>query len=428
MNFKSTLWIAVLSLALLFPAVSRAQSEIDTSNIPSNAIGAFIFSLSKIKANPKLEDLPYEVLSSEFEESFGLDIFSIEQGTVVVWPGKDANSIPEVAVVLKLTEKPALVGTRIKDSEDEAGYKAKSTSSIPASILVIDDYTLMILRDSSDVEKLVNAQPGTLSKMIDKTGSDRGEAFAVLDPKSMMASYGDTIKEGAKQIPFLPPAITQLIPLLDKIEAAEASFKVEPYRFDSLLRFSDAATAAEASKKIKEAAELGAQMGVGLMASQMDTKDPIQAAGLEYSQRLIKEIPEMPNFKANGNELTFSIDEQEMVVPALALMTFGQSIDSYLYRATRNSRRSSAARASIRPMTPDADRAVKAADGAIGGAAGMAMERPEAAAGINADKKALSAEEVKKRLEEFGVKGFENAPLDVQRSLLEAQEMELKNK
>jgi len=386
MNFKSPFWLSVLSLALLVPVGLNAQT-VDTSVIPSNAMGAFIFSLSKLKTNPELEDLPYEVISSVFESDYGLDVFTIEQGTLIVYPGEDSSSLPQFAFILKLTEKPTLEGRRIRDKEDEAGYKAKSVPYTPASVLVIDDTTLMVLLDGSEAKKFVDAKPGPLSKMIDEADPDSWDAFAVFDPKSIMSSYGDTIREGAKQIPFLPPAVAQLIPLLEELESAQASMQIEPYRFDSRLRFTDAATAAKASKKIKEAAELGAQLGVGAMAAQMDAEDPTQTAILDYSQRLIKEIPELPNFKANGRELTFSLKDEEIVLPVLAIASLGETIDSFLVQSRRNSRRSSGAVRSSDPLR------VKPAGGGIKGIRGFGPIREADVAPVD------MAEEMKQRLE-----------------------------
>jgi len=225
MNFKSPFWLSVLSLALLVPVGLNAQT-VDTSVIPSNAMGAFIFSLSKLKTNPELEDLPYEVISSVFESDYGLDVFTIEQGTLIVYPGEDSSSLPQFAFILKLTEKPTLEGRRIRDKEPYT----------PASVLVIDDTTLMVLLDGSEAKKFVDAKPGPLSKMIDEADPDSWDAFAVLDPKSIMSNYGDTIREGAKQIPFLPPAVAQLIPLLEELESAQASMQIHDFVLPTRLR------------------------------------------------------------------------------------------------------------------------------------------------------------------------------------------------
>lgn len=436
MNFKSPVLVTVLGLALLFPVALRAQSDIDTLSVPANTIGAFVFSLSKIKANPKLEDLPYEVMANQFESDLGLDIFTIKQGSIVVYPGKEPGSEPQYAVILKLTEKPALDGPQMRDLGDESGYKAKSLPFMPASLLVIDDTTLMILLDSSEAKNFVDAETGTLSEIVEKVTSKSWNAFAVLDAKGMMAAYGDMIRDGAKQIPLLPPAVAQLIPLLDELEAAEVVMQVEPYRLEARLRFSDAATAAKASGKIREAAELGAQMGVGLLAAQMDAENPTQAAGLEYFQRLIKQVPEMPNFQTKGKELTFTMKDDDFLLPLLAMVSLGNDANfSSLFRGRRISRSRSVAV----PMARDAVRSAGGVAEAVETMEIEIVEEFEKDAGDAFDGMGLEAEQepaaeitdeeamqIKKRLEELGVEGLEGMPLEVQKAILQQKEQEQK--
>ena len=55
----------VIGLLLLLQSAVHAQSDVSTFGIPQDAVGAVVFSGTKIRNNPNLEDLPFELMSRE---------------------------------------------------------------------------------------------------------------------------------------------------------------------------------------------------------------------------------------------------------------------------------------------------------------------------------------------------------------------------
>lgn len=315
----------IVCLCSIFPAIANAQSDISTVGIPTDAVGAFVCSMTKIKAKPELELLPYEVMAYESFKELGIDPFTIRQATVAVRPGDKPTSPPQVGIALHFSEMPDFNNEfgRFENREDIAGYKAKNYRlfSRDLPMLLLDDKTVLILMRGTAPEPFLNAEPGKVSAMVDKVGKNPWDAFAVFAPKPFMAFYGETIKEQIKNVGFVPPPLQQLVPLLENdIESAEVVIEVEPYKFNAKLGFADAETAANASRKIREAAEFGAQMTVGVASAELDTKRPMQAALVDYFQRMIKEIPELPNFQNKGNDLVLSLEGEELIPPAISLM------------------------------------------------------------------------------------------------------------
>ena len=172
-------------------------------------------------------------------------------------------------------------------------------------------------------------------------------------------------------------------------------------------------------------------MGVGLLAAQMDAEDPTQAAGLEYFQRLIKQVPEMPNFQTKGKELTFTMKDDDFLLPLLAMVSLGNDANfSSLFRGRRISRSRSVAV----PMARDAVRSAGGVAEAVETMEIEIVEEFEKDAGDAFDGMGLEAEqepaaeitdeeamEIKKRLEELGVR-TDGMPPHIQKMILESKE------
>ena len=314
----SKLYLVTPVIGLLFllqPAV-HAQSDVSTFGIPQDAVGAVVFSGTKIRNNPNLEDLPFELMSREMLVDEGIDIFKIQQGTLVVCPGEGPGSIPEVAIVLKFNENPTLNGRGVQDIDQIGGYPAKRLAFTPFNILVIDDTTLLFLTKDTAPEKFTKTSDGPIANMVKQTAREPWDAFAVVDAKSAMKNYGDLLKDEVKNFPFLPPPVQRLIPLLDKMESAVVRVQVDPYVLKATCRFPDAETANKSAKTIKRAAEFGAEMGIGIAATKLDVTQPTQAAVMSYFERLVNDVPKLPNFQVDGQELSLTLKDEELLLPA----------------------------------------------------------------------------------------------------------------
>ena len=300
----------------------HAQSNISTFGIPQNAFGAIVVSGTKIRNNPNLKDLPFELMELEHQGKYGIDIFKIQQNIITLFPNQPGKILPSTASVCKFIKKPNLRGQNIQDTDPVAGFPAKIFKDKTYSVLLIDDTTLLFLPRGGAAKDFTKTSDGSVANLMKQAASEPWDALVVLDTKEAMKTYGDRIKGGLAAIPLLPAAVKRLIPLLDEMQSAEIRLRIDPYELKLTCRFADAETATKNAKAIKRAVEFGAEMGLGVTATQLDVTEPTQAAAVSYVERLIEQIPNLQNFKIDGKELSMTFKDEEMVFPAAAYVAF----------------------------------------------------------------------------------------------------------
>ena len=111
------------------------------------------------------------------------------------------------------------------------------------------------------------------------------------------------------QLPgMLPPAVTKLKTVPDLINAIEFGVTIDGRMKTKLvIHADDEKTAEEARKIIKNALEFGAEMGIGVLASQMNFDDPVQEGTVEYAQRVAEDIKSQLMPQVSGKQLTLNM-------------------------------------------------------------------------------------------------------------------------
>ena len=313
--------LAFLAISLAVAQTSDGQlfsrNRINSDFIPASGFaGAAVFP-KQLAENPKFDLFPREIVTAWGKKQFGFDPMLIRQITFIVRQLDGLNRPPKWAAVLHFQEIQGLAGTWV-DQLDEKQVGGKSVFSGTAnglpSFLIYDEATMFMGDEPYFVEMLVAENSGKLVELFEEAGV-KGQLVAFVDVESVRS----ILNEAMMELPgVLPPAITKLKKIPNLIDAIEIGVHVDGrVGTELILHAADDDSAKEVHKIIAEALEFGGEMGIGMLAAQMDFSDPVQVAIVEYAQRVKGEYENKLTPSVNGSELEIKLDEEATVLPVL---------------------------------------------------------------------------------------------------------------
>ena len=296
-----------------FIGPKRANTEF----VPESAFaGAAIFPL-RLAEDPKFDLFPREIVTAWGKKELGFDPMLIKQATFIVKKMDGLNRPPQWAGVLHFEKMQGLAGGVIdKLEKKKVGGKAmfSGTSLGLPSFLVYDEATMFVGDEALFEEMVESKRRGKLVDLM-KGASVKGELVAFAD----LESVRPVLNQAMLALPGgLPPVIAKLKQIPNMIDAIEIGVTVDGrVKTEVVIHATDSEGAAEANKIIKNALDFGLEMGIGVMASQMDFNDPVQEALVTYAQRAGEDYKSRFQPKLNGNKMSLSLDQEATMLPVL---------------------------------------------------------------------------------------------------------------
>lgn len=331
-NVSTFLILVAVSFAeLMLPLSAIAQTKIlesltgppkpNTQYIPPNACTAVVFYPKKIADDPQLDLIPREIITAWGQQEFGFDPLLINQATIMARTITDLQQPPTWAAVLHFESAQTLAGTMIDRLEKKqlGGKTLYSSGGFgQPSFLLIDEGTMLVGDESYFSDLLAATGEGRLIEIINGANVS-GQLLAFTDIESLRP----VLNEAAIGMPlWLPPAVLKLKRLPDSLTSAQVGVKLNGIRAttDLVLRTEDLESAEQAGEILTEAMEFGTDLGIGMLAAQMDLSDPIQESMIEYTQRVADELLKKWEPQISGSSVTMHFDEEATALPFLTGM------------------------------------------------------------------------------------------------------------
>ena len=300
----------------LFTKKQKATAEF----VPDTPISVGVCFPRRIATEEKYDIFPREIITAWGKKELGFDPMLINQATFIVEATETLDQPYRWAAVLHFEEMQGLSGDLI-DRLDEKKLDGKVLFSgngwEEPSFLIYDETTILVGDEGMFGSMVQSDESGPLARLL-KSPSVKGEVMMFLNIEQMRP----ILSVMTDQMPqMLPPAITKLKQVPENILAAEIGFEVKNgVETTIVLHAKDEETVEDIKDIFADAVELGKEMGVGLLASQMDFSDPVQEATVEYVQRLAEHYEGMLVPKTDGNKLTLQLQQELAVAPFLVGM------------------------------------------------------------------------------------------------------------
>ncbi len=320
-----TRFLVALTLSFMIGVSASAEAQIpgiggqkiNSEFIPATAFAAAVVFPRKISEDPKFELFPREIVTAWGKKELGFDPMLINQITFVVKSFDTSGFPPQWAAVLHFEQMQGLSGKLIgKLEQKNVGGKTmfSDTDRQTPSFLIYDEST-MFVGDEDFFVDMVTADPDSKLVRLLKGAGVTGEILAFADIESVRP----VLNQAAQSIPaMLPPAITKLRLIPNMIDAIEIGVKADGrIKTEVIVHAADADVAQEAGKVITEALDLGTEMGIGMLAGQMDFSDPVQEAFVEYVQRMANDYKNKLTPEVTGNKMSMNLDGEATIVPVL---------------------------------------------------------------------------------------------------------------
>ena len=318
-----TTFLVVLSVASSLQAQQATSTpELNTKHIPNSAFAAVTLFPQQFKSDKQFEMFPYEVVTAWGKRELGIDPMDATQITLFAEAPEDMEAMnegpPSWAAIMHFQTKQKLGGALIDqlDQDDPNGkvYLGNMRRGIP-SFLVVDDTTI-IVGDDAWFDELQNAgADSSLGKLMKTEMAGGGDVVAVIDVKSVRPLLNEMMEE----VPAgLPSPVSRLKKLPELLDSKVIRLDLKSGQMMVQMNGVDEASAKQTQKILKKAMSFGADMAVGSVATQMDGSDQVQAAGLEYFERLSGLIQRDLEPQLSGNKVTIEVKSlNAAVVPTL---------------------------------------------------------------------------------------------------------------
>ena len=311
----------VLPLLLLVITASSIQAQIfsnrlDTKYSPESAVASLTLFPKQLATEEVTDLFPREILTAWGKKEFGFDPMLMDQITFYA-PAPEGPLPPKWAAVLTFSEMQGLSDQLIRrlDKKQLQGHALYSEPrpGLP-SFLVVDEATILVGDESMFAAMLTSTGKNRIAQLM-KAGPAKGQAVMVVDG----IGARPFLNQLAANIPdMLPPALTRVKDLPDLLEGMEVNFVIDKeIRFDLMLTFTDDEASEQAKKILDRGLELGREMGIGVMATQLDQSDPTQAATFDYMQRMAEEYEGKLKPQQNGKQLTLNLKNEVAISPVL---------------------------------------------------------------------------------------------------------------
>ncbi|MFK7766791.1 MAG: DUF1559 domain-containing protein [Mariniblastus sp.] len=330
MNFKNMMLFALavsISLSQLFPQTATAQllggnKKVSDEFIPNSACAALTMHPNKILKDPKFKWFPSEIVTAWGKKEFGFDPMLLDQITFVVrTPGSTGEIMsgpPQIGAALHFKEMQGLSGNMIGQMEETtlAGKTLFSGKSFGGpSVLVFDESTMLFGEEDFFGDMLKADGKSKIAKLV-RSNKVRGEIQAVGNLQVLRPMLAPML---ANMPAMLPPPVVKLKQIVDVVNEIEVGISAADKRIKTtlILRTESPEDAKDTADIIKDALEFGLDMGVGLLATQMDFTDPVQEATVEYVQRAGTHYKTGLTPEIDGSDVVFNLKEDIAIVPVL---------------------------------------------------------------------------------------------------------------
>ena len=294
----------------LTTAPALPATKLDLSYVTPGAALAVVAHPRRVLTSPEMEMLPIEVISAAGKKELGIDPMDVEQVMAIVEPPQAGP--PGYGVVVRLA-KPYRLDTLklpldlpLADAQLEGRPYRQSQSPMMPGFYMPDDQTLLVATDLFLKKMLANQKTpaeGPLSRLMAKTDTSADAlAVAVVEPIRPMVSAE------LAQAP-LPPPLESVKRLPELIDAAKLDLVVTGRSSVSLVLLSPTEAAAEELQGLlNQLMDVGQQMALAQITSEMTSDDPVEKAGAQYVQRITRRMFEMFRPQRSGRMLRVAQD------------------------------------------------------------------------------------------------------------------------
>ena len=319
--FQGALWLTLVSVTSLASAQDWFGRGLERDRVPDEAFASVVAFPKRLAQDPQWELFPSEIVTAWGKKEFGFDPMLLEQATLVLQVSESGLEAPPLwGLILHFDQMQGLAGGMIdrmpRQQLDGKTLYSGSGMGMP-SFLVWDESTILA-GDEALFESMAQASGrGKLASLMGRA-KVRGEVVAFAELSDMRPM----INTALEQIPFMPPPIARLKKLPDMLEGVEASVSVKDLSPTTslYLHFQDEDQAADADEIIDDALDMGTDLLLGMMATNFDMEDPVQAAAMEYFQRLFGDARDQLKPKQQGSRLTIELKDETAMAPILVGM------------------------------------------------------------------------------------------------------------
>jgi hypothetical protein len=328
MTTKRIILLAISGLLVITQSLHARQTapaEVDVRFIPDAAFASVTVFPQKLNNDKQFEAFPHEVVTAWGKRELGIDPMQAKQITMIAQSPGDLQSLqegpPKWAAIMHFATKQTLGGTLMewleKDASNGQLYLGNQRRGIP-SFLVVDDKTILA-GDHEWFDDLRNASGDSRLGQLMKTGlAEGGDVVAVVDVKKVRPLLSEMLEEMPRGV---PPTISRLKEIPELLDSKLIFVDLKAGKLKLKMNGVDAESAARTKKLLVKAMSFGSDMALAGAATQMNTGDTVQLAGLEYFERLSGILQRDLEPQINGKELTVEVKDLSVaVVPTLVGM------------------------------------------------------------------------------------------------------------
>ncbi len=285
--------------------------------IPESAVAAAVAFPSEIGTNPEAELFPREIVTAWGKTNLDVDPMSIDSIVMLLDQPSKAEP-PQWGCIIRFAAPTKLAPANGEQFifEDKPAFRLQGMNDF---ILVAADDRTILLGPEAYLPQMLGAEKieNDLTRMIAKEASPN-RIVALVDVKAMRPFLGEVVGELHGQV---PPQLLGLTELHESIDSLMFHFEAD---LESPLTIKvnspDADSAARVDSTIQDGLEFATQMFSGQMASQMNPDDPIQAATMQYLERIGKHFQELAKPALAGKTLEYRIQSGPATIGVLVAL------------------------------------------------------------------------------------------------------------
>jgi prepilin-type processing-associated H-X9-DG protein len=290
-------------------ASPATKAKIDIGYVTPGAFAAAVVYPRHVLTAPEMEMLPIEVFSAGGKKELGIDPVEIEQILAFAEAPQSLQAgPPQAGIVLRmvapLSEGEILAPLWRETEEAQLNGKSyrKARDPMMLSIFRPDDRTLILAHD------------GLLQKMLDnRTKPQAGRMSKILagiaaPPDAMAVVLVEPIRPLIAQplaMAPVPPPFADLKKIPELLNSIGTKINLTGDTAATLtIRAADEQAAEQLEQMIDKYLALGKQMMLAEMAKQPNSNDPVEQAGIKYTQRISEKMMQLLRPVRKGNTLT----------------------------------------------------------------------------------------------------------------------------
>jgi hypothetical protein len=302
---------AIAILMVSFLGMRPAFADDSTRYITESAVLVAIATPEKAMLEPALEMLPREIFSVLSEDELGFDVTKMKKFLAVVEKPISMENPPGFGIVMEFGEAQSVSdnltrGMQKGTLQGKVYYRPQGEGQ--PGILVVDEKTIMIGLQPT-LESMLRSS-GAKSKLIElvarKNTGDHIQIFADIE------ALRPFVKENfGAQLRQIPPAFAGLAELPFQIDSARLTMNLGDKSNVALaLAANDQDSAIAATDSIVEAIELGRQMIVAQLMSEMGEENPrLRDAAEQYFARVGNKIVAILKPERVGSNISWKFED-----------------------------------------------------------------------------------------------------------------------